>query len=156
MIATPTLTYIHADDKLSAIDRQAYLSLRVEQSTLQAELKAIRKAIADATLAGEQDGVNQATTEFESKNLRLARISEELPMCEKWSVPCRFPHALILVGEHLVAGGSDELAVLSVLDGSPLATVPVLGNAYGLAAAKGRLYVSTDRGVVHCFTGTTQ
>jgi outer membrane protein assembly factor BamB len=70
----------------------------------------------------------------------------------KWSVPCDQPYSLIGVGELLFAGGRDEVVAYRVEDGAPVWRTPVEGKAYDLAAADGRLFVSTDAGVVHAFT----
>jgi hypothetical protein len=68
-------------------------------------------------------------------------------------VECDFPHALILAGDVLWAGGDDEVAAFSVKDGRQIGRAGVEGKAHGLAAANGRLFVSTSAGVIHCFTG---
>ncbi|MBN2311345.1 MAG: PQQ-binding-like beta-propeller repeat protein [Candidatus Hydrogenedentes bacterium] len=68
-----------------------------------------------------------------------------------WKMSTIHPYTLILAGDVLFAGGADEVAAFAIADGAALATLPVNGRAYGLAAANGRLYVSTDTGAVHCF-----
>ncbi len=68
-----------------------------------------------------------------------------------WKVSSSYPYALILAGDTLFAGGRDEVAAFRAEDGQLLWTHPVAGNAYGLAAAGGRLLVSTDAGAVYAF-----
>ncbi|MCH8046486.1 MAG: PQQ-binding-like beta-propeller repeat protein [Planctomycetes bacterium] len=68
-----------------------------------------------------------------------------------WQSPAAYPYALILAGDVLFAGGEDEVAAISVADGKILWKHQVDGNAYALAAAGGRLLVSTDEGAVYCF-----
>ena len=51
----------------------------------------------------------------------------------------------------LFAGGDDEMAAISALDGSVRWTAPVSGRVRGLAVANTGLYVSTDAGSIHCF-----
>lgn len=70
----------------------------------------------------------------------------------KWKVPCNFPHALIGAGEFLFAGGEDGFAAFRTKDGSQVCERSVDGKVFGLAAANGRLLVSTDIGIVACFT----
>lgn len=70
----------------------------------------------------------------------------------KWIVPCDQPYALIGVGDTLFAGGRDEVVAYRAKDGARVWRASVNGRAYGLAAANGRLIVSTDAGVVHAFT----
>lgn len=70
----------------------------------------------------------------------------------KWTVPCDQPYSLIGVGDTLLAGGRDEVVAYRAEDGARVWQSPVEGKAYGLAAANGRLFVSTDAGIVHAFT----
>ena len=71
--------------------------------------------------------------------------------CLLWRVSANHPHALLLAGGVLVAGGDNEVAAHSMGDGSLLWTRPVNGAAKGLAVVDGALLVSTDTGAVHCF-----
>jgi len=68
--------------------------------------------------------------------------------------PCRPVHALIAAGESIVIGGDGRVAVLDGKSGEATATVQVDGAALGLAAAGGRLFVSTDTGTIACFDGS--
>jgi outer membrane protein assembly factor BamB len=68
-----------------------------------------------------------------------------------WNIPSSHPYELILAGDLLFAGGDDEVAVFNTSNGSHLWTIPVNGRAYGLTAANGRLFVTTDQGLIHCF-----
>jgi len=72
-----------------------------------------------------------------------------------WNVPCDYPYELILAKDLLFAGGNDRVAALSISNGSILWTAPVKGRVRGLAVADDRLFVSTNRGVIHCFRTTT-
>jgi outer membrane protein assembly factor BamB len=70
-----------------------------------------------------------------------------------WSVT--LPHgadaSLIVAGDKVVAGGRNKVSVVDIDGRKTVWTADVSGIAYGLAAAGGRLYVSTDQGVIHCF-----
>jgi len=68
-----------------------------------------------------------------------------------WTVECSSPLELIMVGNAVVVGGENTISAYAVADGRTVWTAEVEGNAYGLAAAGGRLFVSTDRGILHCF-----
>ncbi|MGD8500167.1 MAG: PQQ-binding-like beta-propeller repeat protein [Phycisphaerales bacterium] len=68
-----------------------------------------------------------------------------------WSVPCDCPHALILAGDVLFAGGTNKVAAYSTANGGELWSRVVKGRIRGLAAAGGRLFVSTDTGNIHMF-----
>jgi len=71
-----------------------------------------------------------------------------------WSRNYAYPYALIKAGGILIAGGDSEIAAFDDV-GNRIWTAPVDGMAYGLAAANGHLFVSTDRGVIHCFGNGT-
>jgi outer membrane protein assembly factor BamB len=66
--------------------------------------------------------------------------------------PPDYPYASITAGAVRVAGGDGKVVALDANDGAVLWSADVAGRAYGLAAARGRLLVSTDEGHVYCFT----
>ena len=68
-----------------------------------------------------------------------------------WSVSCDCPYALILAGSVLFAGGTNKVVAFATGDGGELWSGAVNGHARGLAAAQGRLYVSTDTGQIRMF-----
>ena len=70
-----------------------------------------------------------------------------------WSIDYVYPYAIIKAGNTIFAGGDGEIAAFDG-DGTRLWTASVNGKAYGLAAANGNLYASTDTGYIHCFSGT--
>ncbi len=68
-----------------------------------------------------------------------------------WSVPCDCQYSLILTDNVLFAGGTNNVVAYSITNGSELWTGTVNGHVYGLAAAGGRLFASTDTGNIHMF-----
>ena len=69
----------------------------------------------------------------------------------RWQTKCEETHSLILAGKHLIAGESDRVVAYQIEDGSVAWQHAVRGAAHGLAVASGRLYVSTNQGMVYCF-----
>ena len=69
----------------------------------------------------------------------------------RWSVLCDYPHALILAGDVLFAGGMNKVAAYSIVNGNELWSHAVNGRARGLTASGGRLFVSTDTGSIYMF-----
>ena len=60
--------------------------------------------------------------------------------------------SLVLAGgDVLFAGGTNQVAAFSAVDGKTLWVGDVNGRAPDLALADDRLIVSTDRGTLHCF-----
>jgi outer membrane protein assembly factor BamB len=69
-----------------------------------------------------------------------------------WSIP-GLPGgtAVISAGRSVVTAGPDRVAVLDLATEKVRSTFDVEGKPWALAAADGRLYVSTDRGVLTCY-----
>jgi len=59
--------------------------------------------------------------------------------------------AVIVAGQSIVVGGAKRVSRLDMVTQKVTWSAEVEGTAYGLAAANGRLYVSTDRGRIYCF-----
>ncbi|NQU20817.1 MAG: PQQ-binding-like beta-propeller repeat protein [Candidatus Nealsonbacteria bacterium] len=62
--------------------------------------------------------------------------------------------ALIAAGDAVIVGGENRIAVLDLPSKKIVFTAEVDGNACSLAVADGRLYASTDRGLIYCFDGS--
>ena len=62
--------------------------------------------------------------------------------------------ALIVAAEQVVVGGRARVCVVDIANRSCRWSADVEGMAHGLAVADGRLYVSTDRGLIYCFDAT--
>ena len=75
------------------------------------------------------------------------------PAAEKISSQHRY--ATIYSGAIRYAGGDGEVVALAA-DGKTLWSGQVEGKAYSLALAGGKLFVSTDRGRIHCFVTADQ
>jgi len=63
-----------------------------------------------------------------------------------------YPYAFIAAGNVRFAGGDGKVAAFDSETGKKLWEENVKGKALSLAAVKGRLFVSTDDGVISCFT----
>jgi len=68
-----------------------------------------------------------------------------------WTRSVSYPYCLILAGTTLFAGGENEVAAFDSASGNRIWSGAVNGRAYGLAAANGRLFVSTDAGYLYGF-----
>jgi outer membrane protein assembly factor BamB len=81
----------------------------------------------------------------------LKKVQGELSVLRRWDVECGCDQALILAGDVLVAGGQGRVVAVDAACGRTLWTGAVEGSAKGLAVAGGRLFVSTDKGLIYCF-----
>ncbi len=152
MIVTATRSYLHSDTELTALDRARYLSLArerrrlsVEQSALAKQLKALEKK------AGTETERDAARKQLAVIGKGIDEATRGMDTCQVWRAESSWAHCLILAGETLVAGGKDEIAALRAADGSVAWKQKVRGRAYGLAAANGAVFASTDDGAIHCF-----
>lgn len=68
-----------------------------------------------------------------------------------WEKECVYPYSIIMVGDTIFAGGDGEVAAFNSVDGTRVWSCGVDGKTYGLAAANGAVYVSTDTGSIYCF-----
>lgn len=90
--------------------------------------------------------------EIQGVRERLVEIRKDQTRCELWRVPCSDGSSLIGLGDVLVAGGSNRVAIHRMSDGVRVWESTVEGRVLSLAAADGRLVVSTDRGTIEAFT----
>ena len=157
MIITSTLSYLHSDEKLTALDRKRYLELNAAKRKVQHRRDALakqheamkkRKAPA-AELEAIRAGLSKSAAEIEA-------FAEPMRNCYLWEIKTSHPFSLILAGDHLFAGGRDSVAAFRVSDGRETWQAPADGNVYGLAVANGRLFASTDHGRIHSFAGVVE
>ncbi len=103
------------------------------------------------------------------KDVRLVKLIEKTAPDRKgvptktmdhqveWSVADVDGSASLIVAGHVVvaggsiSGGNGKVTAIDVQSQKILWSAEVAGIPYGLAAANGKLYVSTDRGEIHCF-----
>ncbi|MCX6911041.1 MAG: PQQ-binding-like beta-propeller repeat protein [Verrucomicrobia bacterium] len=124
VVADSTMSYILTKDRLCAVDRAHWLEL----SRLQAKAKKTPEDLS-----------------------RIAALGGTRRDYVKWETACADAYEVILAGGTIFVGESDRVEAYDVADGKMLWRGNVQGKAYGLAVSDGRLYASTDRGMIHCF-----
>jgi len=155
IVVTASRSFLLKARELVCVDREKLFGLRVQRRELSARHGALKKRY-DA--ARKRTGDGRDPERIAALREQLLGAGEELDdnsrqqeACVRWTVESGHPHAMILAGGHLVCGGDGEIVVRDAEDGSVRWRAPVDGRAEGLAAARGRVYVSTDRGAIHCF-----
>ncbi len=150
MIVAAGMSYLHTDTQLSALDRATYLAelnarrpLEAKRAALGKQLKAVAKDKAKADPLRAQIAALTKQIDTHAKNMAA---------CLKWRNRCGEPHALILAGDVLFAGGDGNVAAYRAADGQRVWSAKVEGQAHGMAFSNGQLWVSTDAGTIHCFT----
>ncbi len=90
--------------------------------------------------------------EYKTQSETLAKqIAELSDVGVLWKTPCPHDDALIVAGNTVFAGGKDAVAAFDFETGEAGWQAEVQGVAGGLAAAAGRLIVSTTIGKIYCF-----
>ncbi len=116
-------------DSLSAYQRQRAKAKPARQKDLDAKIKQTTEKLAELVAQGD-------------------KLKNDL---YEWRHAARDLCSLLLAGDVLFAGGRDTVVALDTTTGRMLWSGEVDGTACGLAAADGRLLVSTDRGTIQCF-----
>jgi outer membrane protein assembly factor BamB len=118
------------------------------------------ETVGPGAFAASPDGVIRST----EKDLSVLRIIDKQKVDRKgepitvkslekaWSLP-NVPggNAVIAAGRSIVTGGPNQVSLVDAAAQKAVWSAPVDGAPVALAAADGRLYVSTDKGIVSCF-----
>ena len=149
MIVTPEMSYLQGDTHLSALDRQRYLQLARERRTLQTNQKAKSEELkkTKSTSVAKRQMLQSQLTEL---GQAIDRKTTEMGKCFPWRVPCEQPLSMVLAGKTLITGGHNSIAAFDAATGRQLWSGKAEGDVFGLAVAGGRLFASTNRGVIHC------
>ncbi len=163
IVIGPEMCYVYKPGKLSSMPlaQQAKTDTRIavlrdKQKKLAGKLKSLSKAPKGKKETPEQATKRKAEIEKiknEQKEIprQLTELGKSAKLDKGWSADCPEAYEIILAGDTLVLGGAGEVTARSAAAGKLLWTVKVDGKARGLAVAGGRLYVSTDKGGIHCF-----
>lgn len=135
IIVTPDTTYVATGSLLLALDRGRHLELSKQIVTKSDELRKLKAGTEEHTKLADE----------------LAKLQAERDKSVRWQVACAASGALIMAGDCLYAGGPGTVAAYRAGDGAEVWRASVEGVAKGLAAAHGRLLVSTDASRIYCF-----
>jgi outer membrane protein assembly factor BamB len=132
---------------------------RQQRSELLQQITRLRnQAGATAELADNERAMDAWEASYDRQQEDRADLEDQcaearaaLGSLDRWDVACPCDQSLILAGGVLVAGGDGQVTAFAADSGRSLWTGRVQGAAMGLAAADGRLFVSTDQGSIHCF-----
>lgn len=144
--------YLQTKTSIRAFDRVTYLALVRKKKSLVAKTQDIQKRIAKAQGTDQDEQRQTLQRQLDETKKQTAGTVESMRKCFPWEQPSSHSYSLVLSGDVLFAGGDGQVAAFGTTDGKELWTAAVAGRAYGLAVAGGRLFVSTDRGSIHCFS----
>ena len=149
MLVKGSTAYMQSEKQLSAFERSRYLVLSRErerlaqqQSKFRERLKKIRRNAAET---------QQLQRQMNTLSTKMSELSKQMKACYRWTVSCHYPYAMIMAGDVLFLGGENEVAAINTGNGRTIWTASVDGKAYGLSVVNGGLFVSTDKGRIHCF-----
>ena len=153
--------YIYKPGNLSTFKLAEHITLN-RQRALSGKLKALSrppksrrgKKETPAQAAKRKAAHEVVKRELEKVTAEVQRIKQDAGASFNFNVKCPTAYELILAGETIFLGGDSEVHALSARDGKVLWKGEVDGKARSLAVAGGRLYVSTDKGKIHCFAAT--
>jgi hypothetical protein len=124
--------FLVAQGKLRKLNRQQYVAGQIEVAEAKAMIKADPKKATEG-------------------RTRIAAAEKMIENSWGWTAESEIPLDIIKVGNLLILGLTGEVRALQASDGQELWRTEVEGAAHGLAAAAGKLFVSTDRGYIYAF-----
>jgi outer membrane protein assembly factor BamB len=159
MAVTPDSVYLVNQAGVCAVNRNAYSTalqdaegLVAEQQAVDKELTASKAKLRKELPPAERESLNAETEQQARRLADLSMKKEELQKSAyRWRYAGKDFTSVIRTDNLVVAGGRNLVVALDVNDGQEVWRGATEGLAVGLAVADGRLIVSTDRGVVHCF-----
>ena len=150
LAASSRHSFLLDENGVRAIDRQAYrrASADVHRAagrieSLKAELK--KPGLSRERRAGLQAQLGQLGGTLDAANRARAAT-------EQWKLSAPGRRTIIALANCVVLGGDGLVEARSLTDGAVQWSAKVDGTARGLAFAGGRLLVSTDTGMLHCFS----
>jgi len=150
------VAYLQSPGELARFNRADYLAIQAELQTAEKRLEEVDKALKELKREEDPDGFKALSKERRDLRKQIDGLLARLPEAFVWRKPIEMPHALIMAGETLFAGGTNQVAAVRAADGEVLWSTPVTGAAHGLAVANGQLIVSTDRGTIQAFRPVVQ
>ena len=166
LIVAGDISYSLGDHHLSALDRSRYAKVAEERrgvagkrQKLQSGLRTVYRARSRLNRNDPDYNRNYAAlTEQYNKALeQISQLTTEQEDIEgrafKWQRENNLRDSMILAGDKLFVGGTDQVIAIDAETGKWVWTGNVEGRASSLAVADGRLYVSSNTGKIHCFAG---
>lgn len=151
IVVTDETAYLNTGAELAGFARARYLELARRKIQLQTQQKTIQEQLKKLRDQANSSVEEQLRGELKPVESELAALSPLMAACDLWKTAADCPHDLILAGGTLFAGGDDRVAAFDATTGEMCWSAAVTGRAHGLTVAHGRLFVSTDRGTIHCF-----
>ncbi len=151
MIVSKPWSFLQSKNELSALDREEYVKVYGERVAIGKQRSEAAKRLKQAQESKKEDEIKVARAAVDKLQQQFKQVSQRLEACIKWNSKCDCPFSLIVAGNVLVAGGDGQVQAFDSQTGRQIWQRNVPGKVYGLAVSGGKLMVSTDMGVIHCF-----
>ena len=149
MLVSGSTAYMQSETQLSAFDRGSYLKLSREQYSLIRRKDEITERL--KKMDKNTPEAKQLQQEIDALTPQISELSSKMKDCYLWTVQCEYPYMMIMAGDVLFVGGEDKIAAIEPSTGKTLWDTLVDGKAYGLSVINGGLFISTDKGRIHCY-----
>ena len=153
LAASPRYSFMLDETGVRAIDRQAYRRASANAQRAARSIESLKAELKKTGLSRERRTGLQRQLGQLGESLDAAKQARAAT--EQWRISVLRRHTIIALANCVVVGGDDLIEARSLVDGSVQWTAKVDGTARGLAFAGGRLLVSTDTGMLHCFSTAT-
>ena len=144
--------FVADGENIARIDRQTYAENSRMTHKLEGEIYSLGRSIRYAKTKEDKEKIQ---ADIKDKTAEKAKLTD---VGFVWKTPSPHQSRLIIAGNTLFAGGDNEVAAFDLETGKLTWKAKVDGEARGLAAANGKLLVSTNTGDIVCFSaqgGTT-
>ncbi|MCK5805086.1 MAG: PQQ-binding-like beta-propeller repeat protein [Lentisphaeria bacterium] len=146
-----SMVYLLGDGKLRALDWERSLPLSRAHGPASAKLRSAEAKLKKLRKKGKKEVVAKLRAEISELRKRQTALRKQVADCELWRVRTDCAQDLIVTAKLVFAGGDGKVTAFDRKSGDKKWTAEVDGKACGLAAAGGRLFVSTDSGSIHTF-----
>jgi outer membrane protein assembly factor BamB len=150
LVVAPDVFYAATGRELFAVKRDTYAAASLRRKSLLDRKRDLDTQVQKAK-RGPKPQLEQLQTQLTTLNQELKESETRMAAGELWRVPCDCVETLILAGNVLLAGGDGKVLAFDATSGKALWTGDIAGKARGLAAADGRLFVSSNTGAIYCF-----
>lgn len=142
--------YLLTPDAVCAVEKTPYAAASARVAALEEERRDAARLLRSHTKNGRDKTpeAKQAAQRLEALDAEEKKLKQD---SVRWTREVKGGYCLILAGQTLYVGGDHQVQAFDVAEGKPLWSGPVDAPARGLAVADGRLVVSTESGLLHCF-----
>ena len=160
MVVQGNIAYLRSDNEISAVNRNVYFKNYKKWAKISGNKSNLAEALWDMRERRKLAPIEKYA-EIDNK---IAGLVEEIFTVESaqkeleesgilWKYPTGNTFIMVLAGGKLYVGGEDQLLCLNAATGKKVWRKNIDGSVYGVAAANGRLFASTDNGNIYCFAG---